>query len=228
MSAKPTHSALLYVATASVAMTNEATTALTAGLKYRITNFDRRRVDPAVTVSIQVSVDNGVYQAAPAGTKFDYLQGVVTFPSSQGTNPALTQVVVTGAYMTVVPLGRIKDVSLSVTADIIEETALQDGAYKKRRATLMDFSADLSGFTPAAEDIDPGAGVLRLADQLAGGRLYLDVQPSGLPAFRAWVKVENIEQALPEGDLVQSNFRVVGSAILANDGVTYAAWGYSE
>lgn len=228
MSAKATHSALLYAATASVAMTNEACSTITAGLKYRITNYDRRRVDPAVTVSIQVSKDGGVYGPAPAGTAFDYLSGIVTFPSSQGTNPNLTTVQVTGAYMAVIPLGSVKDVTLSVSADVVEETALQDGAYKRRRMMLQDFSADLKGFTPALEDIDAGAGVFRIADQLAGGRLYLDVEPNGLPAFRAWVKLEGIDHALSEGDLVGSDFKAVGSVILANDGATYVAWGFAQ
>jgi hypothetical protein len=226
----PTFSAALYVADQSTAFSNAATTKLTANTKYQVTTPGNRRIDPAVNVVVEVDADGagggGYAVAAPSTYTFDYLFGIVTFNSDQGS-AALVRV--SGAAMNVVPAGLIKDIALSFSNEIVEQTVLADGGYKKRTATLTDFSADASGYTPPTEDLDTGGATLRLDSKLAaGGRLFLEVAMNGGPTFRAWVKIESADAKNQAGALLESSFKLVGSAILANDGATYVAWGFDS
>lgn len=224
-----THSSTLNVATASTAFSNAATTKLTANTRYQLTLAANQRVDPAVNVVVEVDADGagaGGYVVAAAGTySFDYLSGIVTFGVDQGVNATVR---VTGAALTVVPAAEIESVTLSVMADIVEVTNLADTGYRTRKATLADFSADLSGFSPPMADLDAGAGTVAMDAILeAGARLFLEVKPNGQPAFRAWVKLEGIDTDHAPGEVLKSTLKAVASAIKANDGVTYVAFGYA-
>jgi hypothetical protein len=224
----PTYLAALYVADQASGFVNGATTKLVANTKYQVTLPANRRISPAVNPVVEVNATGvGSWVVAdPSTYTFDYLFGIVTFNSDQGS-AALVRV--SAAAMYVVPAGLIREITLSFSNDIVEQTVLSDAGYRKRMATHTDFSAEATGYTPMMQDLDGVFDNLYLDNKLENGAsLFLEVAMNGGPTFRAWVKVESADEKQQASALLETSFKFVGSAILANDGVTYVAWGFDS
>lgn len=189
----------------ATAITDEATTATTPGLVYRVTASSHRVLDPNTVLTVKV---NGV-AADPTTFAVDYLFGKVTFSADQGAGV----VTVTGAYLTTQALAEATSVTLSMMGDMLETTSFDSGGWKTRRQGLQDFSVDLEQLASLLYDQDPGGGTKRMWEVLAAGNPFLveTAFPGDTQVFRGWGQLSEVSAKVAVAALNTQTLKVVGA-----------------
>jgi len=225
--------ALLSIGGTSTVLSNEAMTALSAGLVYQITAAAHQALDPSVSPVVQVSPDGSSW-GAPTGTyTIDFTSGVVTFASSQGgTEQCRIQ---SGNYIPLLLVAQARKCSWAMKRDLGEATIFSSTGPKAKVPLLIDASGTLEDLTPFREDLNTIAydGVHRWFDDLflPGADVFLAFQPGGAgnQTGRAWVKLESLDEALDVTDVVvgtvgwQLNSRLT-SVPAAATGTAHVSW----
>lgn len=134
--------AVLVPTGATVALTNEATTANTARTQYTITNVARRAIDRTTSVTVETSPD-GVTWSAATGYVVRFAIGRVDFSAAQAAG---TQVRVTGRYQPMVQSGQFTEWTADIEKDFADATVLGGDGWKRAVPTLKGGSGSLSGY----------------------------------------------------------------------------------
>lgn len=138
----PGYQAKLLSAGTPTTMTDEAM-GLVSGLTYQVTDTARRIIDRSATVVIE---DNSVAVAAADIESVDYLFGKVTFVAGYSVTGPITM---TADYMTTAVVGCTQSYTLTMTADMIDETCFSDAqannGRKIFRSGLKTVALELTG-----------------------------------------------------------------------------------
>lgn len=216
----------LKAGTTAVAVTNEATTVLSAGTKFQITNAARRVIDPTVAVTVEIDADGpgaGGYAVAPAANYvIDYLFGTITFASSQGASATCR---VSFSYVPLISASLVREASVTVAWDMAELLVL-GSSYKARVPTLRDANGDLLLAEVPTTDLDPGAPTIKLVDFVTSGAPLLLELGRGTEVFRAWVKLQEGSHKFTPGSLYEHSVKWVAHAFQGNGQDEFALWGY--
>lgn len=197
---------------AAVAMTAEAC-ALVSGNIYQITNTAKRIVDPATTLTVY---ENGI--ASVLAYTFNYLYGIVTFPSAP-----TTPITVTGAYLPVASVAESKGFTISLKPDLLDVTSFDSSGARSKRLGLLDADFKLERLS-MFDDIDPVTGGLQTVEsRFAAGTAYLlEFGLGGVYTFRAWVIAGELEASAEHDGLVAESVSFSASPQRAG-----AAWAFS-
>jgi hypothetical protein len=165
---------------------------------FQVTNFLRRIIDPDAAVTVKV---NAI--VVTTGFTIDYLFGKVTF------SPALAPadvVTVSGNFLPTLDVIESKEFSVSMTRDMGDVTVFAVTDNRSRLPLLKDASGSISHLKALLDDLDPGAGTVRLFNLLVDGtRKVLELNPGGQADFwRGWVTFESQEVAAAVDDLVNA------------------------
>jgi len=127
---------LIKISGVATIMTAEATTLITTGLVYQITNAVKQVLDIATVPTVLV----GGSAVSAATYTVNYLNGKITFLSS-----ATRTVTVTGKYLPMTTAAYANQMSNSRACDMHEATAFQ-ATHKSRIAGLKSASGTLAQF----------------------------------------------------------------------------------
>lgn len=198
--------ATLSIGGTSTALTNEATTLITSGLVYQITNAAHQALDPTVAAVVQVSPDNSTW-STPTGTySVDYTSGVVTFAVNQSPNTFCR--FQSGNYIPLLTVAQARKCSWMMKREVADATVFGAAGAKQRVPLLLDASGSLEDLTPFREDLNTVLydAAHRWFDDifLPANKVFLAFQPggSGNQQGRAWVYVEQLEEAFDVGSIV--------------------------
>jgi hypothetical protein len=232
MTAAAGFSTSLQIASASTAMTNEATT-MAGGTtvlhsQFQITNAAKRAVDPTATVLVEIDTSGtGSSYVTATGYTLDYLYGRVTFPTDQG---ASTLVRVSGAYMNRLPFLLANSVSLSCMRDLVESTAFAAGAgsaAKTRIADLEDCSVEIGHLSSVFDDV--GAGLKLETLRAANTTFFVEVQVGGqTDFFRGWFLIEEATHKATPSSLRETTLKLCPAPFKGNGQSSYALYGFGS
>ena len=189
------HNTVIKVNGTSTALSNAATTKLTANTVYQITDATKRVLDPNVAVLVEVDADGaggGGYATAAADTyTVDYLFGKVTFNSDQGVN-ALVRV--TGAYLPMLTVAECTNAEYEVMRETLDKTSFDSGGYRAREGGLISATASVRTLKFQNFDFDPGGGARKLLDDMkAGTPIVFEDTPVSGEQFRAWMVIKGMK-----------------------------------
>jgi hypothetical protein len=133
----------------STALTNEATSKVTANKVYQITDATKRVLDRGATPVIEVDADGagaGAWAVAdPATYVIDYLFGKVTFLADQGADAVVR--FASGNYLPMVERTGFNSYRLTLGGEVLDGTTFENNDGERRRQLgLHDVTAELSGF----------------------------------------------------------------------------------
>lgn len=136
MAEQPGKNTLIKISGAPTTMTIEATTLITTGLVYQITNAVKQVLDPAAPPTVLVA---GSAVSASTYT-VNYLSGKITFKTS-----ATRTVTVTGKYLPMSIAAYANSMSNSRAVDVHDSTPFQ-ATHKTRISGLKSASGTLTQF----------------------------------------------------------------------------------
>lgn len=211
----------------STAFTLEPTTKLTANTVYQLVTDAKRLLDPSVAVVVEVDADGagggGYVVAAPSTYSVDYLFGIITFLSDQGS-AALVRV--GGSYLPVVDLLGVTSWNFTSARTVLDDTTVNVavGANRSKKLGLKDLTGTVELNELLTVDNDPGAGTVTIQSYLDGGTpLLLEIQPApAAKRFRAWVLLESADGGGAVDDLVNNTVNFTGAARQTSG----AGWGW--
>jgi hypothetical protein len=201
-------SALKVVIDESTAMTAEATTALSAGLIFRITNAAKRLID--IEAELEVFVD-GV-EANPSTYTVNPLNGIIVFAATVGAGV----VTVTGKYHTPVALVEVYDIAVQCGRTVLDKTSFDSGGVREKLAGLKDLSGSFATRSGLSEELVTGSGsdwsvLISSSDPLF---ILEFVFGSGAgETFRAYVVPDGLEGKAAVDDLCDTSFTFNGARI---------------
>jgi len=163
-------------------MTDEATTGV-GDLAYTITDTSKLVIDLNTDLVVE---DSGT--VTTEAYTVDYLNGVITF--AEAVSRTIT---VTGAYVTLTSVAIANSVSLSLSADMLENTVFGD-VYKTFQSGLVTGTADLGGFF-AVDDIFNEA-------ILAGTYMVLEYYADATHKFRFYALATSVNTDSPVAGLI--------------------------
>ena len=193
------------VTSGSTAMVTDACTQVIAGSKYQITNAAHRRVDPNTAIHV---FDNGVDKTAFATVD---IFGNIVFAGYSATGP----VTITGAWLPVVVVVAVKDVSVMMSGELVDATIFSSVAWKRRIQTLSQMAFELSSFANPLVDQDPG-GVHEYFNTLKanGTPVILETQiPGDSNYFRAWCLVNDLGDKTAVATLQEMSVKVQSTVL---------------
>lgn len=212
----------------STAFNQVVCTKRTANTVWQLPLAAQQRLDPSVDLVVEVDADGpgagGYAVADPATYVVNYCFGCITFLADQGASAAVRA---TGAYVSMVAVAEAKDVSLTLSNELVEQALFGDG-YKTRKVGGQDCSVEVSHLTPTLKDLDPGAGTMSLDSLAQGGTAFLlEVQRPGSVDFRAWVRVAELGHKLTPGALYEGSIKLAAAPLKGSNQTEYAAFGFS-
>jgi len=163
-------------------MTDEATTGA-GNLVYTITDTAKLVIDLNTDLVVE---DSGT--VTTEAYTVDYLNGVITFADAVSRT-----ITVTGAYVTLTSVAIANSVSLSLSADMLENTVFGD-VYKTFQSGLVTGTADLGGFF-AVDDIFNEA-------ILAGTYMVLEYYADATHKFRFYALATSVNTDSPVAGLI--------------------------
>jgi len=163
-------------------MTDEATTGV-GDLAYTITDTSKLVIDLNTDLVVE---DSGT--VTTEAYTVDYLNGVITFADAVSRT-----ITVTGAYVTLTSVAIANSVSLSLSADMLENTVFGD-VYKTFQSGLVTGTADLGGFF-AVDDIFNEA-------ILAGTYMVLEYYADATHKFRFYALATSVNTDSPVAGLI--------------------------
>lgn len=182
----------------------EATTELTEGLVYQITDPTKRILAPFATVTVEVDEDGGgagsPVTADPSTYTLNRLTGTVTFNSAQPLDATVT---IQGDYLTTSTVAESYEYTWTIEGDNQDATVFGDN-YVKRKRGLLDVSASLSKFY-----VDSTLYDHLVADNTLIVEFYSD--SSGTP-LRAWMKIASDEVSSAVDGLVEEALELEGTS----------------
>lgn len=198
---------------ASVRVSNTSTAVVDQGMSdggdqttWYTTNSAQNVWDPTVTPTFE---DNGV--AIPAGDIASYSAalGKVTF-----TGTKVGPITMTGNFLEMHTEVFARGYSASIRRAMLDATVFGDTAVD-RVAGLIDAGFTLESLSPGLDDLDGGAGELKLANVLLAGTTKLvELNPDGgTKLWRIWCKFEQDDIGTAPDDLV--------GASISGQGVSY-------
>jgi hypothetical protein len=185
----------------STAMTDAATTALSA-TRYQVTDSTKRVLDPAVAVTVEV---DGAPATATDYT-LDYLFGIVTF----GVDPDGV-VTVTANYLPLLTVALARSVSVSMSRVELDDSQLGSGE-KSLKLGKKQAEAELQQLELLDADLDAGGATVTwdaLHDAATPKLLEVDLSAR---KWRGWVVLSGLEQAASADELATATIRAKGSA----------------
>lgn len=194
---------LVKVTGTPTAMVAEATTELVADTVFQITNAAKRIIDPDAALTVKV---NGI--ATGLAFTVNYLFGKITFAAPLGGADVVT---LDGNYLPTLEVIECFEASASMSRDVAESTAFKGTGStdpsKQKKALLKDASGSISHMRALLDDLDAGAGTVKLFDLMANGTrkvLELVLGDSGY-SFRAWILFDAQELSAARDDLVNAS-----------------------
>jgi hypothetical protein len=183
-----------YLNSASVAFTDEATTANAAKTRYTITDADKRYWDRNTTVTVKKDT---VTQTT--GFHIEYPGGVVVFDEAL-TTEAIT---VTGAYFTVSQILGFFNWDLKVGSKTIDATTFQSSEWEEFVMATKNFTATAEKFWI----IDAS-----YTDYIGQEFILVLYTDFGTPKtrFEGYGNINNIDVSLPVGDLIKEKIDFSG------------------
>ena len=136
MAEQPGKNTLIKISGAPTTMTAEATTLITTGLVYQITNAVKQVLDPATVPTVLV----GGSPVSASTYSINYLNGKITFAAS-----ATRTVTVTGKYLPMSIAAYANSMSNAKSVDVHDSTPFQ-ATHKTRIAGLKSASGTLTQF----------------------------------------------------------------------------------
>lgn len=223
MAPSATYTSVVKLSGTTTAFTNEATTAVSAGTVYQITNTSKRIVDPDVAITVK---DGGVTVAATLYT-FDYLFGIVTFSGYS----AAGAVTVDGSYLPTHTVTDARMSSVSMQVGLVDSTSYDSASAssgsKRFTPTLKTASGEVEILDILQTDLDAGAGSV-VIETLADGRtpvLLEQALGSSGKYFRAWVLFEGLDRALSVEDLANKKVKWRATAKVGSGQTEGASFG---
>jgi len=218
VSAQAAYACVIEQTGASVAMTTEATTSLSASA-YQITDATKQVIDPDSSLSV---IDNGTPLADSAVT-IDYVRGIARKNSGSFTGP----VTITGRYLPRFQVAEAKSFEINAARDLLDSTVMDSATeYHSRTAGLADFSGTLGQLGDLRTDIGDADPVIPLSDFLAGTRRVISItMPNGV-YFRAFAKFADMKESGEVASLVNTTLSWQSCAVAGVDGTggQAAAW----
>lgn len=184
-------------------LTEEPTTRVTANTVYRITDADRRVLDPDTPVVVEVDPDgDGNWEAAGTHTVDPYT-GTVTFAADQGAD-ALVRV--SGKYVPLLALGTGRAVTLNRS-----RAALDCTVYGSAWESYIPGRKSLSGEIEVVEDLlvdhASGDGLTLQGVLESGAKVYLRVEPGGSGrGIATWATPTSASLNVSGGEVVSGRF----------------------
>jgi len=209
VSANAGYTATLYTVGAATAMTNEACTDGGAHTAYQITSATKRILDPdtAIVVATQTA-GAGDWNVDAAGTyAVEGLFGTITFDSAKGATDLVR--VNSASYMPRLSVGLCTGVQASFARALLDTTCHGDSAPSVIGG-LMGCSWSAEMIQDLQDDIDPGAGSVKLSTNLLNGTTMLLELTIGAGVWRAWVVPESADLKGPMGGLAGASIKFVG------------------
>ena len=209
MAASAGFSATLYAVGAATAMTNEATTKVSTSI-WQITNTAKRILDPdsVFEVATQVHGGGGFITDDPAGYTLDPFFGKVTFTVAKNSDDVVR--FNSGSYLPRLAIATAQAADFEFTRASLEKTAIGDSAPSKL-AGLTDCSVSLELIQDLQDDLDPGAGTVKLSTYLLSGTpTFLEVVIGG-GSWRAWTLPSSAGLKAPVAGLAGATLRLVGA-----------------
>lgn len=164
MGASAGYKAALEIAKVSTAMVDEPMSQSGATKTYYTTDASKNCWDAEVATVIE---DSGVI-VDPSNYTLDQLMGKVTFVSGYTVNGAVT---VSGSYLVRHPVGYCRGAELQVSRGMLDASDW-DAGHVKRVVSLGDVAITLERLK-LADDLDPGAGSLKITDLLGDGEFFV-------------------------------------------------------
>lgn len=177
------------------ALTNEATTEVTANTVFQITDAAKRVLDPDTALVVEVD-DGGGYAAADAADyTVDYMFGKVTFAAALGASDTVR---VSGKYVPLLTAAGGVDFEIDDSGNLLDDTEFGD-TWRSRFLGLQEASGSFTLLNPLQLDLDGGAGTTKLrTHQRAGTKVLLEYRPGGsVDYWRAWVFLSNGSEKAP-------------------------------
>ena len=178
-------------ATSSTAFATPEATTLVSGKTYRITDPDKRILDPAQEVTV---FDDGFAVASSNVVLINNLFGEITLADDYVVTGPIT---VDGSFLTTTALGCANSASLTQSTDVIDtscfETVAANGGYVTNEAGTKTVSLELSGFYREANNF---FDVLDDREELI---VEIDWEGDGETISRGFFRVMNYSQDGDQG-----------------------------
>jgi hypothetical protein len=217
----PGYNSTVKVTGTPTAMVGEATTDAGAHTTYQITNAAKRILDPDAAITVK---KNGVAQAATLYT-LDKLFGRVTFLAALLGGDVVT---IDGNYLPTLDVIECKEASVSNQRDLADTTVFKASPAKTKMALLKSASGSIHHLKALLDDLDAGAGTVRLYDLMANGTrkvLELGFGSSGY-VWRGWVLFESQEVSAAFDDLVNASLSWQSTLDDSQSSVGNSAFGF--
>lgn len=179
-----------------VAMTDEATSVITANTVYQITNAAKRVFPLDAAIIVKVGGD-------PVSTGFtiDRLTGKIIFSTS-----SVRTVTVSGTYVPISVVTEANEFSVNLNAELIDTTRFVSSGYVEKTSGLKSAEGSISEFYDTNYIFE---------DKLtAGSDVFVEVDPDGSNSIIMFAKIVSSETSAGIKDAVTTSisFESVGNA----------------
>lgn len=193
------HNVQIYVGGTATAMVAEATTEVTPGVIYQVTNTAKRVINPGAALSVD---DAG--GPVPAGNyTVNYFTGTLTF-----TVAPTAPVTLTAEYMPLLEVATCNRATINTSRAALDTSTMKGSPEPSALPGMFDVGATMTDLEPADVDLDPGAGTTRLVDFIIDGTPMLFKAALGNGrAFYGWGHLFGRDRTAPVKDLVAAEMR---------------------
>lgn len=201
--------ATVKISGAATTMTTEACTGATTA--WRITSLAKRVIDPLTAL---LWYDNAVLISGADIVSVDYMTGRIVFTAGK-TGP----ITVSGKYIPLLTYASARAADVKVETNPLD-TSVFGSQYNSFVQGLKKVSGTIESLGLLGDDLDPGAGTVKLATIAeAGTNVVLQVSPDGgTTLYSFWAKIFTTNQGAKVADLVVTSCDFMSTTITAVDG----------